>query len=107
MLQYCSDWTILYSISVQIRDLLEHQEKLYQQKSELQSLLEACKESTVNNGNANNQTALGHAENWAGSFEWDAQADDIRLNIFGIPTYRVNQKEVRIILIVRGLPCLC
>ncbi|KAH9320595.1 hypothetical protein KI387_015234, partial [Taxus chinensis] len=78
----------------QIRDLLEHQETLYQQKSYLQSLLESCKVSTASGGNANDASASGFVENWTGSFEWDQQVDDVRLNVFGIPTYRINQREI-------------
>lgn len=33
-------------------------------------------------------------ENWSGEFEWDARADDIRFNVFGISSYRANQREV-------------
>lgn len=33
-------------------------------------------------------------ENWSGTFEWDSRADDVRLNVFGIPVYRANQREV-------------
>ncbi|XP_057821412.1 ATP-dependent DNA helicase Q-like 2 isoform X2 [Cryptomeria japonica] len=74
--------------------MLEHQEKLYLQKSDLQSLLEACKGSTASGGNENSGIASACVENWARSFEWDRQADDIRMNVFGIPTYRINQQEI-------------
>ncbi|XP_057251044.1 ATP-dependent DNA helicase Q-like 2 isoform X2 [Beta vulgaris subsp. vulgaris] len=33
-------------------------------------------------------------ENWSGSFGWDSQADDLRLNIFGISSFRANQREI-------------
>ncbi|KAK8614748.1 hypothetical protein V6N13_068542 [Hibiscus sabdariffa] len=34
------------------------------------------------------------AEDWSGSFDWDSRADDIRFNVFGISSYRPNQREV-------------
>lgn len=84
----------LQRVQVQISDLLEQQEKLNWQKSELQSLLKACRISTVHAQNAGIVAAEGHADCWEGSFEWDQQANDIRLNVFGISTYRVNQREI-------------
>jgi hypothetical protein len=33
-------------------------------------------------------------EDWSGTFEWDKRAADIRLNLFGIKSYRQNQHEV-------------
>ncbi|XP_019423624.1 PREDICTED: mediator of RNA polymerase II transcription subunit 34 isoform X2 [Lupinus angustifolius] len=73
----------------QIRGLIERQEKLYERKSELSAILEACKDSEnqINNGS-------GSVENWSAPFEWDSQADDLRLNIFGISSYRANQREI-------------
>lgn len=84
----------LQQVRVQISDLLEQQEKLNCQKSELQSLLKACRLSTGHAQNAGNVAAEGRPDYWAGSFEWDQQANDIRLNVFGISTYRVNQREI-------------
>ncbi|KAI4327946.1 hypothetical protein L6164_020350 [Bauhinia variegata] len=80
----------IQDVEDQIKALMERQEKLYEKKSDLQAILEACKESEkhANNG------APSTVENWSGPFEWDSEADDIRLNIFGIPTYRANQREI-------------
>ena len=75
----------------QIRALVERQEKLYERKSELSAILEACKEF----GNEVNNGASSAVENWSGEFEWDSEADDVRLNIFGISSYRANQREVK------------
>jgi ATP-dependent DNA helicase Q1 len=75
----------------QIRALIEKQERLYERKSELNSILEASKEFENQVNNASSSTV----ENWNGPFEWDSQADDLRLNIFGIASYRANQKEVK------------
>lgn len=76
----------------QIRALIERQEVLYERKAELKAILEACEESgsQVNNG------APSTVEDWSGKFEWDSEADDIRLNIFGISKYRANQREVNV-----------
>jgi len=84
---------INFSFSAEkIRALIEKQERLYERKSELNSILEACKESE---NQANNAASSSAVENWNGTFEWDSQADDLRLNIFGISSYRANQKEVK------------
>lgn len=49
-------------------------------------------------------------EDWSGTFEWDKRAADIRLNLFGIKSYRQNQHEVhffifgsQIVLVLSGL----
>lgn len=63
---------------------------MYERKSELSAILEACKESENQVNNAIPNTV----ENWSAPFEWDSEADDLRLNIFGISSYRANQKEV-------------
>lgn len=78
-------------VQEKIRALIEKQERLYERKSELNSILEACKESENQVNNAASSSAV---ENWNGTFEWDSQADDLRLNIFGISSYRANQKEI-------------
>ncbi|XP_058777572.1 ATP-dependent DNA helicase Q-like 2 [Vicia villosa] len=77
-------------VQEQIRALIEKQERLYERKSELNSILEACKESENEVNNASSSTV----ENWDGPFEWDSEAADLRLNIFGISSYRANQKEI-------------
>lgn len=74
--------------------LLERQETLYERQSELKALLEASKGS----GDPAKNSASTTAENWSGSFEWDSEADDVRFNVFGISTYRANQREVRALI---------
>lgn len=74
----------------QIKALLDQQEKLYERQSELKALLEH-NESSRSNGV---DEASVSVENWSGSFEWDSEADDIRFNVFGISSYRANQREV-------------
>ncbi|RDX82858.1 Mediator of RNA polymerase II transcription subunit 34, partial [Mucuna pruriens] len=80
----------IQDVQEQIRTLIERQENLYERKSELSAILEACKES----GNEANNVASSTVENWSGTFEWDSEADDIRLNVFGISSYRANQREI-------------
>lgn len=79
-------------VQAEINVLLERQDNLYQRKSELQSLLELCKETedSVSKGTGTST----NSENWSGSFKWDSEADDIKLNIFGISSYRANQREI-------------
>lgn len=80
----------LQDVQDQVKILLDRQEKLYEKQSELQSVLEACKESRSPADGGGSVTV----ENWSGAFEWDAQADDIRFNVFGISSYRANQQEI-------------
>lgn len=77
-----------------INRLLERQEKLYERQTELKTLLEACEGS----GDPVADGASATVENWSGPFEWDSKADDVRFNVFGIPTYRENQREVGAVL---------
>lgn len=71
--------------------MIERQEQLHERKSELKAILEACEEESGDQANGGASSAV---ENWCGPFEWDSQADDVRLNIFGISSYRANQREV-------------
>ncbi|XP_035543186.1 ATP-dependent DNA helicase Q-like 2 isoform X4 [Juglans regia] len=87
----------LLHVEVEIQDvqdhinrLLERQEKLYERQTELKALLEACEGS----GDPVADGASATVENWSGPFEWDSKADDVRFNVFGIPTYRENQREI-------------
>ncbi|KAH8513711.1 hypothetical protein H0E87_006829 [Populus deltoides] len=86
--------TEIEDVQDQIKLLLERQEKLHERQSELKFLLEAYKASGTGNSANENSSRSSSLEDWSGSFEWDSQADDVRLNIFGIPSYRQNQKEI-------------
>ncbi|KAJ8774262.1 hypothetical protein K2173_009693 [Erythroxylum novogranatense] len=81
--------TEIQDVQAQIRRLLEQQEKLYERKSELKDLLEL--ETSKTSADDEQMTTL---ENWSGSFDWDSRADDVKLNVFGISTYRANQREI-------------
>ncbi|KAK8472147.1 hypothetical protein PHAVU_002G126800 [Phaseolus vulgaris] len=80
----------IQDVQEQIRALIERQENLYERKSELSAILEACKES----GNEASNVASSAVEDWSGTFGWDSRADDVRLNVFGISSYRANQREI-------------
>lgn len=80
-------------VQEQIKQLVDRQDQLHERQSELKSLLEAfeaSRGSPIQYGGSSS-TAL---ENWSGTFEWDSRADDVRLNVFGIPAYRANQREI-------------
>ncbi|CAN6547058.1 unnamed protein product [Malus baccata var. baccata] len=79
----------IQGVQDQIKILLDQQERLYERQSELQALLEASKDSAYPVNGASNAE-----ENWSGIFEWDSRANDVRFNIFGISTYRANQREI-------------
>lgn len=83
----------MHTCTDQLNILLERQDKLYERQSELKALLAICQSSR---GPGNDGT-VASIENWSGTFEWDSQADDIRFNVFGIATYRANQREVGLI----------
>ncbi|KAG6389622.1 hypothetical protein SASPL_151094 [Salvia splendens] len=80
----------LQDVQEQIKALLEQQENLHERQSELKALLEHNELSWSHGGDE----ASVSVENWSGPFEWDSQADDVRLNVFGISAYRANQREI-------------
>ncbi|GAB2301837.1 Werner syndrome ATP-dependent helicase [Dionaea muscipula] len=82
----------LHDVQDQIKILLDQQEKLYQRQSALKALLE--EEESQASGCQQSEGSSAAKENWSGSFEWDSRADDIRFNIFGISSYRANQREI-------------
>lgn len=73
-----------------IKTLLDQQEELYERQAQLKALLEISKTSR-DTSNSAPSVAL---EDWSGKFSWDSQADDTRFNVFGISSYRSNQREV-------------
>ncbi|KAG5540910.1 hypothetical protein RHGRI_020972 [Rhododendron griersonianum] len=79
----------LQDVQDQIKILLDRQGKLYERQSELKALFE---DSEASGCPWDDGTAV--TENWSETFEWDSQADDVRFNIYGIPEYRANQREV-------------
>ncbi|CAA3030339.1 mediator of RNA polymerase II transcription subunit 34 isoform X1 [Olea europaea subsp. europaea] len=79
----------LQDVQGQIKSLLDHQEELYERQSELKALLEHF-ESSRSCGEDETSVSM---KKWSGTFEWDSRADDIRFNVFGISSYRVNQRE--------------
>ncbi|CAI9755551.1 unnamed protein product [Fraxinus pennsylvanica] len=80
----------LQDVQGQIKSLLDQQEELYERQSELKALLDHF-ESSRSCGEDETSVSL---KNWSGTFEWDSQADDIRFNVFGISSYRINQREI-------------
>lgn len=91
--QVASDFEIRIILLIgQISALIEHQDRLYERKSELKTLLKAVTAGTpVASSCPDGSSAV---ENWSEPFEWDSRADDIRFNMFGISKYRANQREV-------------
>ncbi|OMO57824.1 hypothetical protein COLO4_35077 [Corchorus olitorius] len=81
--------TEIQDVEDQIRALLEKQERLYERQSELKTLLEACSEDV-----SVQATTATPVEDWSGPFEWDSRADDVKFNVFGISSYRPNQREI-------------
>ncbi|KAJ7554996.1 hypothetical protein O6H91_05G018700 [Diphasiastrum complanatum] len=84
----------LQEVQDQINSLLEHQGRLLEQKSELLNLIRSCKVSKHENLWTDEKTGRPIQEDWTRSFEWDQQAQDILLNVFGISSYRTNQREI-------------
>ncbi|KAK1367675.1 ATP-dependent DNA helicase [Heracleum sosnowskyi] len=80
----------LQDVQDQIKIFLDRQEKLYDRQSELKALLESCEVSACENKDA----TTGTSESWSGEFDWDSRANDVRLNVFGITSYRANQREI-------------
>ncbi|KAI4365261.1 hypothetical protein MLD38_021260 [Melastoma candidum] len=82
----------LRDVQDQIKALLDRQEKLYDRQSELKALFEACEGNDA--AATENGAPSGSGFDYSGSFEWDARADDVRFNVFGISNYRANQREI-------------
>jgi len=80
----------LHELQDKIKTLLDQQEELYERQSHLKALLEISKTSR-DTSNTAPSVAL---EDWSGRFSWDSQADDMRFNVFGISSYRSNQREI-------------
>lgn len=81
-----------FHFSGQIKTLLDHQEKLLERQTELKTLLE---EYEASEKAVDDKTSVTRND-WSVDFEWDSRAEDIRFNVFGIPSYRTNQREVSI-----------
>lgn len=81
----------LEEVQDQIKLLLDRQERLYDRQTELRTLLEVCEASETT---ANGKNAPSPSEDWSKNFEWDTRADDLRFNLFGISSYRANQREI-------------
>ncbi|EEF42467.1 ATP-dependent DNA helicase Q-like 2 [Ricinus communis] len=82
----------IQDVQEEIQVLLERQEKLNERKSELKAILETCSSSTRRGAPSSPTTASDI--NWSGPFEWDAQADRDKFHVFGITSYRPNQREI-------------
>ncbi|KAK3118137.1 hypothetical protein QOZ80_9BG0694780 [Eleusine coracana subsp. coracana] len=80
----------LHDIQGQIKTLLDRQEELCERQSQLKAFLEASKLSR----NTTINTSSVALEDWSGSFPWDNEVDDTRFNVFGISSYRSNQREI-------------
>ncbi|KAM3312358.1 hypothetical protein ACQJBY_032352 [Aegilops geniculata] len=80
----------LNGLQDKIKTLLDQQEELYERQAQLKALLEISKTSR-DTSNSAPSVAL---EDWSGKFSWDSQADDTRFNVFGISSYRSNQREI-------------
>jgi len=61
----------------------------------LNSSWSVCRDVAPHDANGNGAGASKSGkEDWLGSFGWDDRAADIRLNLFGIKSYRQNQQQV-------------
>lgn len=79
-----------FDFSAQIQALLDRQVKLCERQSELKALLEEC-EATQDAVHDNSTVST---DDWSANFEWDSRAEDVGFNVFGISSYRANQREV-------------
>ncbi|THU74564.1 hypothetical protein C4D60_Mb04t34710 [Musa balbisiana] len=80
----------LQDVQDQIKALLDRQEGLHKRQSELKALLEEC-EASKSTAQVDSSVAT---DDWSADFEWDSRAEDIRFNVFGISSYRANQREI-------------
>ncbi|CAL9089387.1 unnamed protein product [Musa textilis] len=80
----------LQDVQDQIKALLDRQEGLHKRQSELKALLDEC-EASKSTAQVDSSVAT---DDWSADFEWDSRAEDIRFNVFGISSYRANQREI-------------
>ncbi|XP_037430029.1 ATP-dependent DNA helicase Q-like 2 isoform X2 [Triticum dicoccoides] len=80
----------LNGLQDKIKTLLDQQEELYERQAQLKALLEISKTSR----DTSNSAPSVPLEDWSGKFSWDSQVDDTRFNVFGISSYRSNQREI-------------
>ncbi|CAM6096594.1 unnamed protein product [Calypogeia fissa] len=87
--------TELNHVQDQMSALVELEKSLLEQRDELRILLEFRRQGTVQeaNGSSAGVSRTTHTD-WSGKFEWDESAADLRLNVFGISSYRTNQREI-------------
>ncbi|KAG0625747.1 hypothetical protein M758_2G078000 [Ceratodon purpureus] len=85
----------LQQVQDNIESLLQTQESLFLREAELEQQLSLCRDVAAHDesGGTVGASMLGR-EDWSGTFEWDERAADIRLNLFGIKSYRQNQHEI-------------
>ncbi|KAH7439704.1 hypothetical protein KP509_04G073400 [Ceratopteris richardii] len=86
----------LLQVEEQLEQLLERQQMLLEQQTELQCLLDSMCDSKSEHANTIGQKddAADSAKTWTGTFPWDKEADSALLNIFGLSSYRTNQREI-------------
>ncbi|XP_042474346.1 ATP-dependent DNA helicase Q-like 2 isoform X4 [Zingiber officinale] len=80
----------LQDVQGQIQALLDRQVKLCERQSELKALLEECEASQ----DAVHDNRTASTDDWSANFEWDSRAEDVGFNVFGITSYRANQREI-------------
>ncbi|XP_042469191.1 ATP-dependent DNA helicase Q-like 2 isoform X4 [Zingiber officinale] len=80
----------LQDVQGQIQALLDRQVKLCERQSELKALLEECEASQ----DAVHDNRTTSTDDWSSNFEWDSRAEDVGFNVFGITSYRANQREI-------------
>lgn len=86
----------LSQVQDQISCLLERQEKLLEQQAELRGLLNSLCDVSGEDIKVDGlkDTVEDSKDYWTGPFSWDKEVDDILLNVFGISSYRTNQREI-------------
>ncbi|EFJ22718.1 hypothetical protein SELMODRAFT_105080, partial [Selaginella moellendorffii] len=77
----------LFAFTAQIAVLCDRQARLLEEQAELRQLIDCCRASEEDDIQIIEQ-------DWSGNFEWDNEASNLLLNVFGISTYRRNQREI-------------
>ncbi|XP_024516913.1 mediator of RNA polymerase II transcription subunit 34 isoform X2 [Selaginella moellendorffii] len=77
----------LQGVQAQIAVLCDRQARLLEEQAELRQLIDCCRASEEDDIQIIEQ-------DWSGNFEWDNEASNLLLNVFGISTFRRNQREI-------------
>eukprot|EP00897_Mesotaenium_endlicherianum_P007193 jgi/Mesen1/6501/ME000332S05502 len=91
--------TRLENVNEELQALFEEQDLLIKRQEEIDARLQSASTPQPSGGGRGAPAAAASrqadsADKWAIPFEWDAQVDDLRKNVFGLHSFRKHQREI-------------